>query len=35
VDVVFRKVTELSAGGLTLVMAEQKASRVLAVAQHG
>ena len=35
VDIVFAKLTELSAGGLTVVMVEQKASRALAVAKYG
>jgi branched-chain amino acid transport system ATP-binding protein len=35
VDVVFEKLTELCATGLTIVMVEQKASRALAVAHYG
>ncbi|MDP4023979.1 ABC transporter ATP-binding protein [Methylobacterium sp. NEAU 140] len=35
VDVVFEKLTEISAAGLTVVMVEQKASRALAVAHRG
>ncbi len=35
VDVVFEKLTEIAAGGLTVVMVEQKASRALTVAHRG
>ena len=35
VDLVFEKLTELCASGLTVVVVEQKASRVLAVAHYG
>ncbi len=35
VDIVFEKLTELCATGLTVVMVEQKASRALAVAHYG
>ena len=35
VNTVFEKLTELAAGGLTIIMVEQKASRALAIADSG
>ena len=35
VNIVFEKLTELAAGGLTIIMVEQKASRALAIADSG
>jgi branched-chain amino acid transport system ATP-binding protein len=35
VDIVFDKLQELSAAGLTVIVVEQKASKILEIAQHG